>query len=110
MGMKRKTGKGSVILGLAASILLGFITHKILKCVLNIKEDEKIKLIHLMKEDIEKLHECTKKIIYEDIEYFTNHAVEIKDKNNQGLDNVLKTIDILKRAAATLENTEAIII
>ena len=81
-----------------------------MKYTLNVKKDEKTKLIQLMREDIEKLHEGTKDIIYEDIEYFTNRAVEIKDKDNQDLGNILKMIDILKRAVATLENTEAMII
>lgn len=108
MGKRRKTRKGSIIFGLTASILLGITTYKITKYILNIKKDEKIKLIQLIREDIEKLHENTKDIIYEDIEYFTNHVVEIKD--NQDLDNVLKIIDILKRTVATLENTKAVII
>ena len=85
-------------------------TYKIIKYILNVKKDEKTKLIQLMKEDIEKLHEGTKDIIYEDIEYFTDRAVGVKDKDNQDLGGILKIIDILKRAAATLENTGAMII
>ncbi len=108
MGKRRKTRKGSIIFGLTASILLGITTYKITKYILNIKKDKKIKLVQLIREDIEKLHENTKDIIYEDIEYFTNHVVGIKD--NQDLDNVLKIIDILKRTVATLENTKAVII
>ncbi len=107
---KRRTDKGSFILGLATSILLGVATYKITKYILSIKKDEKAELALLVKEDIEKLHESTKDIIHDDIEYFTGYAVEIKDENNPDLNKVLKTIDILKRAAATLENTDAVII
>lgn len=110
LGMKKRTKKGSILLGLTSSILLSIMTYKIIKYILNVKKDEKTKLIQLMKEDIEKLHEGTKDIIYEDIEYFTNRAVGIKDKDNQDLGGILKIIDILKRAVATLENTGAMII
>lgn len=110
LGMKKRTKKGSILLGLTSSILLSIMTYKIIKYILNVKKDEKTKLIQLMKEDIEKLHEGTKDIIYEDIEYFTDRAVGVKDKDNQDLGGILKIIDILKRAAATLENTGAMII
>ncbi len=110
LGKNKRTKRGSILLGLTSSILLSITTYKIMKYTLNVKKDEKTKLIQLMREDIEKLHEGTKDIIYEDIEYFTNRAVEIKDKDNQDLGNILKMIDILKRAVATLENTEAMII
>lgn len=110
LGMKKRTKRGSILLGLTSSILLSITTYKIMKYILNVKKDEKTKLIQLMREHIEKLHEGTKDIIYEDIEYFTNRAVEIKDKDNQDLGSILKIIDILKRAVATLENTGAIII
>lgn len=110
LGMKRRTGKGSIALGLAVSILLSITTYKITKYILNIKKDEKTRLIELIKEDIEKLHEDTKSTIYEDIGYFTNRAAEIKENDNGNLDRILKIINILKRAAATLENTKAVII
>ena len=110
LGKNKRTKRGSILLGLTSSILLSITTYKIMKYTLNVKKDEKTKLIQLMREDIEKLHEGTKDIIYEDIEYFTNRAVEIKDKDSQDLGNILKMIDILKRAVATLENTEAMII
>ncbi len=110
LGMKKRTKKGSILLGLTSSILLSIMTYKIIKYILNVKKDEKTKLIQLMKEDIEKLHEGTKDIIYEDIEYFTDRAVGVKDRDNQDLGGILKIIDILKRAAATLENTGAMII
>lgn len=110
MGMRKRTGKGSIILGLTATILLGITTYKITRYILNIRKDERIKLVQLTRESIEKLHEGTKNIIYEDIEYFTNRESEIEDKNNQDLNNILKIIDILKRAVATLENTKAVII
>lgn len=110
LGKNKRTKRGSILLGLTSSILLSITTYKIMKYTLNVKKDEKTKLIQLMREDIEKLHEGTKDIIYEDIEYFTNRAVEIKDKDSQDLGSILKMIDILKRAVATLENTEAMII
>lgn len=110
LGMKKRTKKGSILLGLTSSILLSIMTYKIIKYILNVKKDEKTKLIQLMKEDIEKSHEGTKYTIYEDIEYFTDRAVGVKDRDNQDLGGILKIIDILKRAAATLENTGAMII
>ncbi len=108
MGKRKRKSKGSILLGLTASILLGITTYKITKYIFSARKDEKTKLMQLIKADIEELHESTKNIIYKDIEYFTNHAVEAKD--NRELDNVLKAIDILKRAVATLENTKAVII
>ena len=108
MGKRKRRSRGSILLGLTASILLGITTYKITKYIFSIRKDEKTKLMQLVKADIEELHESTKSIIYKDIEYFTNHAVEAED--NRELDNVLKAIDILKRAVATLENTKAVII
>ncbi|HZK58143.1 MAG TPA: hypothetical protein VFD17_07515 [Clostridia bacterium] len=110
IGRKKRTGKGSILMGLTTSILLGITTYKIVKYIFSIRKDEKTKLVQLIKEDIEELHESTKSIIYKDIEYFTNRIAEIEDEGGQDSDNALKIINILKRAVATLENTKAIII
>ncbi|MFW5649658.1 MAG: hypothetical protein ACOCG5_11285 [Candidatus Alkaliphilus sp. MAG34] len=110
MGRKKRTGKSSILMGLATSILLGITTYKTMKYIFSIKKDGKTKLVQLIREHIEELHESTKDIIYKDIEYFTNRVAETKDEGGKDLDNALKIISILKRAVATLENTKAIII
>lgn len=110
VGMKKKAGRGSIVSGLLTSILLGITTYKVTRYVLNAKKNEKAKLVRLMREDIERLHEGTKGIIYEDIEYFTNRMVEIGDGDDRDPGNIPRIINILKRAAATLENTEAVVI
>lgn len=110
LGMKRKTGKYSFLLGLGTSIALGIATYKAMNYILDIKKDEKAKLAQLMKENMENLHEGAKNVLYEDIQYFTHRMMEDKEKNMQSVDDTLKLINILKSAVATLENTEAVII
>lgn len=110
LGMKRKTGKYSLLIGIGTSIALGVITYKTLEYILNVRKDEKTKLAHLMKKNMEALHEATKDTLYKDIEYFTYRMIETKDKNGQYAEDTLKIINILKRTVATLENMEAVII
>jgi len=110
LGMKRKTGKYSLILGVSTSIALGIVTYKSIEYILHIRKDEKTKLAHLMKENMEVLHETTKHSLYNDIEYFSHRTIDVEYENEKELDNSLRLINILKSAVATLENTEAVIV
>jgi len=110
LGMKRKTGKYSLILGVSTSIALGIVTYKSIEYILHIRKDENTKLAHLMKENMEVLHETTKHSLYNDIEYFSHRTIDVEYENEKELDNSLRLINILKSAVATLENTEAVIV
>lgn len=110
LGRKKKRYKHSLAIGLGASIAAGIITYKAVKCLWNIKKDEKEELAAMVKENMEALHEGTKNILYEDIEYFIYEEIKAARKGETVSEEDTLLLDILKRTVATLENTEAIII
>lgn len=110
MRIKRRRNKSLSPLGLTSYVLLGITAYKATKQILSNRKDSKAKLVELVRKDIEELHANTKNIIHHDIEYFVNRTVELKDKNKVELRETLNIVEILQRAAATLETTGAIIL
>jgi len=110
LGLKKRIGKHSFAVGICTSIALGVITYKTLEYILHVRKDEKTKLAHLMKENMEALHIETIDNLYEDIKYFTNRMSEIEGKNEEYTDNILKLSNLLKGALGILKSTGAIIV
>ncbi|ABW19625.1 TerB family tellurite resistance protein [Alkaliphilus oremlandii] len=107
IGMKKKTKKHALVVGLAGTIALGMITYKAVDYLLSIKKDERTNLWNITKESMERLHQETIDNIYSDMDYFHDEVLNHKEKE---ADIARRALDILRRTVATLENTGAIIL
>lgn len=110
LGLKRKKARSSPVLDLGKYIFLAITVYKASRYILSLGRDEKTRLLELVREDIGALHENTKDTIYYDIEYFNNRIAEFRDRKSYDLLHILKVVDLLERAAATLERTGPVIL
>jgi len=107
---KKLSKRHSILAGLGITISLGLLSYKGTQYLLGIKDRSCCNLQKMLAEEMEKIHQLAIDYIEKDILYIESRELNYAKENNIDEKNSGVLLLALKKAEATLRNTEALVL